>query len=144
MSSPAFDAPLRLEVRPSRALRVALVLLHVLAALAALALLPLPAPWVLAGAAVLIASGGIEWRRARQHQRLLWRADGAWEHPGATGECRLHASTFVSPWLVVLALQDGRRVRRWVLVRDALPPVVWRRLRARLHVAGPALAGEHA
>ncbi|MEF8833752.1 MAG: protein YgfX, partial [Halofilum sp. (in: g-proteobacteria)] len=138
MSSPAFDAPLTLELQPSAALRASLIALHVLAAVG---LLVLPAAWLVAGALVLGVSLALEWRRAGRHHCLHWRADGGWEQPGATGVSQLHRSTFVSRWLIVLALHDGRRVRRWAICADAVAVPTWRRLRARLGVQGPALAG---
>ncbi len=134
MSSPAFSAPLTLEPRPSPLLGGLLVLLH---ALAAGALLLVPPTWGAVGGVLLCASGVHEWRRARRPLWLRWRADDAWEHSGSDAPSSLHGSSFLSPWLIVLALDDGRRIRRWVLARDALVPAQWRRLRARLQVAAP-------
>lgn len=138
MSSPAFSAPLTLEPRSSASLRSALLVLH---GLAAGGLLWLPWAWGAVGIVLLVVSGTCEWRRVRRPVRLCWQADGFWEQPGAEGPSTLHGSTFVSRALVVLALDDGRRVRRWTLPRDALPAVQWRRLRARLRVAA---VGHHA
>lgn len=138
MSSPAFDAPLTLEPRPSPALRASLLALH---GLAVAGLLVLPAAWLTAGALALGISLVLEWRRAGRYHRLHWRADGSWEQPGAEAVSHLHRSTFVSRWLIVLALHDGQRVRRWSICADAVPEATWRRLRARLQVQGAALAG---
>lgn len=98
-------------------------------------------------AAVLLAAGAVlEWRRwRRQPRRLEWHADGSWSifgdgHDGTTAW--LAVGTFCSPWLVVLTLVDERRVYRWVLVRDAVDGVVWRRLRMWLRqYPATALAG---
>lgn len=138
MSSPAFDAPLTLELRPSPVLRGALLALHVLAAIG---LLVLPAAWLVAGMLMLGVSLALEWRRAGRCHRLHWRADGSWEQPGTVAASSLDSSTFVSRWLIVLALRDGMRVRRWPICADAVPVSTWRRLRARLQVQGAALAG---
>lgn len=138
MSSPAFDAPLTLEPRPSTALRASLLALH---ALAAAGLLVLPVAWLSAGTLALDISLALEWRRAGRCHRLRWRVDGSWEQPDTEAVSHLHRSTFVSRWLIVLALHDGRRVRRWPICADAVPEITWRRLRARLQVHGAALAG---
>lgn len=138
MSSIAFDAPLTLELRPSAHLRAALLVLH---ALAAAGLCVLTWGWVVIGVMVLSVSLALEWRRMWGRHRLHWRADGGWEQPGAAAVSQLHRSTFVSAWLIVLALHDGRRVRRWALCADAMAAPTWRRLRARLQVRGSALAG---
>ncbi len=138
MSSPAFDAPLTLELRPSVSLRCALLALH---GLAAVGLFVLPLAWTALGALVLSASLALEWRRASRYHHLRWCTDGTWEHPGAAVACQVHRSSFVSRWLIVLALYDGRSVRRWAICADAVPAPTWRRLRARLQVQGAALAG---
>lgn len=138
MSSPAFDAPLTLEPRPSPALRAALLLVH---GLAMGGLLLLPAAWLAVGLPTLGVSLAYEWHRAGRGQRLHWRGDGSWEQPGAATACQLHHSTFISRWLIVLVLDDGRRLRHWLLCADAVPAPTWRRLRARLRVHGPALVG---
>lgn len=116
-------------------------MLLTLHALAAAGLLVLPTAWLVAGALALGVSLALEWRRAGRYLRLHWRVDGSWEQPGVDGVSRLHHSSFVSRWLIVLALEDGRRVRRWVLCADAVPAPTWRRLRARLWVQGPGLLG---
>jgi hypothetical protein len=137
MSSIAFDAPLTLELRPSAHLRAALLALHVLA-VAGLCMLPWL--WIVMGVSALSVSMALEWRRTGCRQRLRWRADGGWEQPGSAAVSQLHGSTFVSARLIVLALHDGRRVRRWALCADAMAEPTWRRMRARLRVQGAALA----
>ncbi len=134
MSSPAYVAPLTLEPGASPTLRTILLGLY---GLAAGGLLWLPVAWAVLGMLVLAVSGVGEWRRqAKTAVCLHWQSDGYWEQPDVEGLSCLHASTFLSPWLVVLALDDGRRVRRWAIPRDAVPAVQWRRLRARLRVEG--------
>lgn len=131
----AFDAPLALETRPSRTLRAGLVALH---AAAGIGLMLVPPAWGWGGNAVLVASLGWEWRRSVRRHRLTWRRDGCWDC-GEAAPLSLGSSTFLSPWLVILSLHDGRRSCRWALARDALPAEQWRRLRARLRVQGAAL-----
>lgn len=136
MSSPAFSAPLTLEPGRSPALDRLLVVQHILAASG---LLLLPWTWAAIGGALLGASAAYEWRRARQRVWLCWQADQSWDQPGDETPATLNASTFVSRWLVVLALDNGRRIRRWAVPRDALCAVQWRRLRSRLRVIGTHL-----
>lgn len=142
MSSPVFATPLVVEPRPSRALRALVVVAH---AGAWIALVPLGWPWAGAGAVLLGAAAVTEWRLLGAAGRLLWHADGQWTlaGDGAGPAWRLARATFVSPWVVVLVLRDGRRVRRLALARDGVPAEQWRRLRARLRIdaaAGPGHA----
>ncbi|MEX1080386.1 MAG: protein YgfX [Halofilum sp. (in: g-proteobacteria)] len=137
MSSSAYVTPLTLEPGASPALRTIVSGLY---GLAACGLLWLPAVWIVVGMTVLVVSGLGEWRRQTGCAVCLrWQADGYWEQPGVEEPACLLASTFLSRWLVVLALDDGRRVRRWAIPRDAVPAAQWRRLRARLRVEGSRL-----
>lgn len=138
MSSPVFATPLVVEARPSRALRALVAVCH---AGAWIALVPLGWSWALAGAALLAPAALAEWRALGAAGRLLWHADGQWTltGDGAGPAWRLARATFVSPWIVVLVLRDGRRVRRLALARDGVPALQWRRLRARLRIDRRAL-----
>lgn len=137
MSSRASATPLVVDLRPSGALRGLVVLVH---AGAWAALVPLGWTWALAGAALLGAAAVVEWRALGTGGRLLWHADGCWTlaGDGAGPAWRLACVTFLGPWLVVLVLRDGRRVRRLALARDAVAAPQWRRLRVRLRLEGAA------
>lgn len=137
MSSREFAAPLAVDARPSRALRILVALSH---AGAWIALVPLGWTWAAAGAALLGPAAVIEWRALGAVRRLLWHANGRWTlaGDGAGPAWRLARATFLSPWLVVLVLCDGRRVRRVALARDSVTTRQWRRLRVRLRIEGVA------
>lgn len=136
MSSPGSGTPLTVDAGPSRALRALVALAH---GAAWIALVPLGWAWALAGVVLLGPAAVAEWRALDAPGRLQWHADGRWvlAGDGAGPVWELARSTFLSPWIVVLVLRDGRRVRRLALARDAVPASQWRRLRARLRIAAP-------
>ncbi|MGD2082238.1 MAG: hypothetical protein PVF91_04690 [Chromatiales bacterium] len=77
-----------------------------------------------------------------------WRGRGEWwvrRADGTVEAARLHHSTLVLPWLVVLRLSVGRLHRRTlVLPADALAADTHRRLRAALLAGEPADQGRGA
>ena len=125
---------LRLELRASRALAVAVVLVH--GAGAAAAILAAPGAFGVGLAALLLAMGAVAlWRgallRAPGSIRVVELADdGAVSlelASGARTAARIVERRHVSPWWVVLPVQASRRA---VLVpRDMLAPDDFRRLR---------------
>lgn len=129
MSSKGFEPPLRIEPRPSVRALWLLVIAYGLATGALISVLP-----GLAAVPVGALAGGalvIEWRRARRREVLEWSSSGEWWFED-DGPWQLRPATVLTPWLVVLVLGDGRRLRRIALFPDALPATDWRRLRARL------------
>ncbi|HEY9199754.1 MAG TPA: protein YgfX [Gammaproteobacteria bacterium] len=133
MSSNAYAAALRLELRPSRQRRG----WHRLTHLAVLVSVPLlQSPWLMVAVLAAVAAS---WFRSHAEQKiiLLWDSDGGWKLFEEAGESAavLAAAPFVQSWLVILPLRmDGRhRVRHVVLFPDMLPAEEFRRLRVRLH-----------
>lgn len=132
--SDVFEAPLRLELRPSRSLRRWLIAVHATALLSTL-LQPLWPGFALL--LVVAASAGTGWRRWRQAPpQLLWRADGDWElaTDGGGGTLRLGRRPVVHPRLVVIPLRPvaGGRLRHITVLPDMLDAASFRRLRVRL------------
>ena len=130
---------LRIDLRPSRLLSLALVLAHSLAAYAvwiSLGGLPraLAVGAVLASVAATLAHAALRtpWSAVSleltEDGRASWKdRRGAW-HEGALG-----ASHFVSPVLVVVELKPRNRgVKRLILLADSAPRDELRRLRVRL------------
>lgn len=125
---------LRLELRASRALAGAVVLVH--GGAAGAAMLTVPGPFGLGLAALLLTMGAVAlWRgallRAPGSIRVVeLAADGAVcleLASGARTAGRIAQRRHVSPWWVVLPIQASRRA---VLVtRDMLAPGDFRRLR---------------
>jgi len=130
---------LRIDIRPSRLLAGALVLVHVVA---------LCAIWIsvggwlrYAGAAAIFASlastlAAALQRAGRSVVSLEMQKDGraSWrERGGKADEGTLGRSHFVSPFLVVLELKsaDGR-VRRVIFLADSAAPEDFRRLKVWL------------
>jgi len=143
---------LRLELRPSRALAAAVVLIH--AAGAAAALLVVRGVAGVALALLLLALGAV----AVRHRALL-RAPGSIRHLELGSDrqvgvvlasrerlqARAGARCHVGPWWVILRLPVPRR--SLLVVRDMLPPEEFRRLRlwalwGRLPVSALSHAGQ--
>jgi hypothetical protein len=138
--STPFDTTLVIEARANAASTSAVVVLY---GAAGLSLAWLPIGWALAAAVLLSAGAGHDWVRARRPLTLRWHGDGGWRVDGTTGGdgLTLDASTFVSRWLVILVLVDGRgRRRRYWLTAASVETPTWRRLKARLRVQGGACA----
>lgn len=142
--SNAFEAPLRLELRPSRRLRRWLLAVHGAVAI----VVPLLPPWL--GLAVLSAGGAsaaLAWRAlARRPPLLLWHGDGRWELASDGGDTAavLARPPFVHPQLVVLPLRSahGGPIRPVVVLPDMLDITAFRRLRVRLCMARTVPAGD--
>jgi hypothetical protein len=132
MSSNAYAAALRLELKPSRQHRWWRWLTH----LAVATTLPmLQSPWLItAVAAVLLLS--LYRSRTAPDITLLWHSDGRWTlfENGDETAVTLAESAFIQPWLVILPLRIGsqRRVQRIAIFQDMLPAQDFRRLRVRL------------
>lgn len=129
------------HLAPSRRLLYALCVLH-LAALAGLAATALPSALMLALAALLLASLA---RHCRAHgalarrggTRLEFRGEAWWLHgEGAPQPVRLRADSAVLPFLIVLRMQQARRVRSLMVLGDSLPREEQRRLRVVLRLRG--------
>ena len=135
MSSHGYATPLVFEPRPSRFLVTLWSGAWIVAAVAILLLSP---AWVLALLPAASLSAWLEWRRIKSASRLEWCADGSWRVATPRGErtLQLAPGTFCTPWLVVLVCRSGVFGVRRVVARDALDPVTWRRLRARLRIEG--------
>lgn len=136
MSSSIFGAPLRLELGPSRRLRVWRWLVHGAAAATVPLLQSLPLAACIA--ALLLSSF---FRRTDSPTTLLLRSDGSWECviEGRVEPAVLARAAYVQPWSVILPLKCAgrRRIRYIVLLPDMLPADVFRRLRVRLRDALP-------
>ena len=134
MSSNAFDAPLRLELVPSRRLRRWRLLVH---GAGVLTVPLLQSPVLGVGVLVLLLVSFL--RRPILPSALLWRSDGQWEcRIGGSVEPAVLATTaVVQPWLVILPLRcdERRRIRYLVILPDMLPAQDFRRLRVRLRIA---------
>ena len=146
MSSTKYAQPLRLIPKPSRIL-IALLTVGHLGAVAVLIPLDLSLFIKLGIAAVLLVSLIIALRKQPGRtgeggvQALTWKADGDWVLETAEGEslsARLHESTYVHPWLVVLNFrqENKRGLLSFALAPDALDHEIFRELRVRLKVAG--------
>lgn len=139
MSSP----PLRIELRPSRWLRAALL---VLTPLAALALLLSQAPWPLA---LILPPLALAWAWPRGHapRTLVLRADSSASVESEAGEQALEAARLDTrgPLTVFEARAAGRAIA-WVFAPDTLPAStrrelrLWARRHPRLRAAGTYVA----
>ncbi|MBI5041670.1 MAG: hypothetical protein HZB57_10885 [Gammaproteobacteria bacterium] len=132
MSSNAYAAALRLELKPSRQRRYWRWLTH---AAVASTLPMLQSIWLIAAVTgVLLLS--LYRSRTEPAITLLWHSDGRWTMFEGGGEIAvaLAESTFIQPWLVILPLRvdTQRRVRRIAIFSDMLPEQEFRRLRVRL------------
>lgn len=129
------------HLAPSRRLLYALCVLH-LAALAGLAATALPPALMLALATLLLASLAWHWCAhgalvRRGGTRLELRGEAWWLHgDGAPQPVRLRADSAVLPFLVVLRVQQARRVRSLLVLGDSLPRGELRRLRVLLRLRG--------
>ncbi len=138
--STPFDTTLVIEARANAVSTGACLGVY---GLAAASLAWLPVTWALPAALLLIAGAAHDGVRARRPWTLRWHADGSCRADGSKNgdELTLDASTFVSRWLVILALVDARgRRRRYWLSAAGVEPATWRRLKARLRVQGNACA----
>ncbi len=135
-SSQGYATPLVVDPGPSYWLAVGWA---VVLAAAAVAVTLLAAPWSAAALLLLVLGSLHEWRHYRLASgRVEWHADGSWRVATPRGRefARLQVGTFTSPWLIVLVLATAHGRRRHLLVRDAVNPVTWRRLRVRLRIEG--------
>ncbi len=147
MSSGAYAAPLRLELRPSRVLATLLCALH---AVAMLSVLPLSLEWWWRSALLSVVFLSLVHVLRRQAllaganavRGLLWESEGSWLltlGDGRSCAAQLLPGAFVHPWLVVLnfKLEDAWwGSRAVVLCADGLDGQSHRRLRVRLRLAG--------
>lgn len=140
-----FPLPLVVGIAPSRQLRAALGMLHLLAAVAVL-LADLPPPWQAAAIVALGASLLSHWRRTAPPLVLRGKADGTLElrRDGEWLPVELAASSTVLPVLTVLHLKTGESRRHVVVLPDSLPPEDFRRLRVWLRWLGVKQADDPA
>ncbi len=139
------DAPLQLDLRPSRQLGVFLLVAHS-ATLAVIPLLILP-EWLAVGIAIGIAGSLATALRdhamllsAKSVVRLVWDTAGEWTLATAGGQVMkgtLEPGSFVTPLLVTLRFRLAGapwylRYHSVVLVADGVDPTAFRRLRVRL------------
>jgi len=147
MSSTGFEGPVRLELRPSRALAGFLVATHAGAG-ACLWLAAVPGWLRLVGGLALAASFVYSLRRyARLTDRgavvrLAAGADATWQVGLADGRevpTERLAEALIHPWLVVVHLRPtaGGRALTVPIAADMLDPDSHRRLRVRLTLARP-------
>jgi hypothetical protein len=116
----------------------------------------LPLTGVAAGYQLLLAvllfiSGWHAWRRCTAVAsrnfvcRLSWGRDDRMEvvrRDGSSATLQLQPDAFVTPWLVVLRLRDaGGKMHHLPVLPDMLPRPEFRRLRVRLRLEVPRLAG---
>ena len=132
MSSNAYAAALRLELKPSRQRRYWRWLTHLTVA----ATLPmLQSPWLVA-AVVVILLLSLSRSRTEPAITLLWHGDGRWTlfEAGSKMAVSLAEPPFIQPWLVILPLRVDalRHARRITVFPDMLPAQDFRRLRVRL------------
>jgi toxin CptA len=139
---------LRVWLRPSRTLAVAVVLAHLAALAAAVAALPGAAAAVVAAGVALSAIGHLRATLHRGPQAvagLELTADGRVAVAGPSGDwltARVGSVAVPVSWLAVVTLRDALGQRRAaVVLPDALDPDAFRRLRVWLRwatAAGPA------
>ena len=138
------SAPFSLSVplRASPALLVCLLLLHLAPALSVMApeviLAPAIGVWLAVGASF---AWQLRCLRGRKAQTLALAPEaGLLREAGGEIEVDLQADGFESAWLIVLHWRErgSGRHGRAALMRDALPPDDWRRLRAHLRLLAPA------
>lgn len=155
MSSAAFGAPLRLELRPSRRFATGMVLVHAAAALMPWSLPVHPALAFLGSVAVLAAAARVWWLHLGGPAAIvsvLWDGEDVWHfrrRDGGIERGRLLPQAYLHPALMVLccALEAGELRRRpvWmrlafgsrrvlVLAPDSADPDGLRRLRVRLRL----------
>lgn len=148
MSSPAYAAPLRLDLRRSRRLALYLAAAHA-GALAFIPFLPLGnVTGALLAILVLLClarsgSARVLMRGDGDVVALVWERDGEWrlvERGGRTRVCRLRPDSYVHPWLTVLNFAGERRCSV-VLLPDSLDRDTYRRLRVRLGLRRAEPAG---
>lgn len=136
MSSSVFEATLAFERRRSVALSAAVVLAW--SAAAGGVLLSIDGLFPVALVPLACAGCWFGLRRLGPGWRLWWRGAGDWRLDDPDGSAwTLGGSTWSAPWLILLVLHGPSGTVRIPLARDAVDAVAWRRLRARLRIAGP-------
>ena len=130
------------DYRPSRWLRIALIVMT-LCAVAAIAASGLPT-WAKVGAVGLVASYSAQaWRTLALPKltRCAWHANGQWRVRAATGDehsAQLVRASVRGPMIVLLLLAGPLRRVSLVLLPDNTDPDLQRRLRVRLSRADAA------
>lgn len=141
MSSSAFETTLVFERGRSRGLSAAVGFAWFAASLGVIATVahPLAAVWVLP---LAVIGYRFDRRRLKPGLRLWWRGEGDWRLGDPEGPAWiLDRSSWSTPWLILLVLRGPGRTRRIPVARDAVDPVAWRRLRARLRIGGAGAVG---
>ena len=142
--SEKYATALRLELGPSRAMAVWLILVH-LTPLCLLPALQLPAWLNLLIIFSVLCSLLDGWRRQarRSHpdavRTVIWRDAQHCQLILSSGQqlqVAVAAQAFILPWLLVLHFKTPRRRLRYLaVVPDMLDAAVFRRLRVRLRIA---------
>ena len=132
MSSNAYAAALRLELKPSRQRRYWRWLTH----LSVVATLPMLQSFWLISAVAAVVLLSLYRSSTEPDITLLWHSDGRWSlfREGGETAATLAEAAFIQPWLVILPLRVDaqRRVQRIVIFPDMLPAQEFRRLRVKL------------
>lgn len=138
MSSSAFEATLAFERGRSRVLATAVVSAWLAGSLGVVFAVAHPLAFATLPFAVIGCR--IDLRRLAPGLRLWWYGQGDWRLGDPEGPAWvLDRATWSTPWLIVLVLRGPARTVRIPLARDAIDPVVWRRLRGRLRVSGAGM-----
>ena len=141
MSSPKSENLLHVKLGPSRRLALALLLMHGGAA-ALIPTLPMP-PWMSLLIAAVVAGSlahGLATRALLRSRhalvQLVWEPDGRWTLLSANRAtlegALISEACYVLPQLVVLGFRTPKGRRSVLVLPDAVDPVTFRRLRARL------------
>ncbi|MBI5463075.1 MAG: hypothetical protein HY941_12890 [Gammaproteobacteria bacterium] len=135
MSSNAYAAALRLELKPSRLRRYWRWLTHLIA----IATVPMLQSFWLIAIVLTVVLLSLYRSRGAAEITLLWHSDGHWSlfENDSEIDAILAEGAFIQPWLVILPLRlDNRhRVRHIAIFPDMLPAQDFRRLRVRLRNA---------
>lgn len=143
MSSSAFEATLAFERGRSRVLATAVACAWLAASVGVVLAVDHPLAFAVVPPAIIGCR--LDLRRLEPGLRLWWHGQGDWRLGDPDGPAwALDRSTWSTPWLILLVLRGPVRTVRIPVARDAVDPVVWRRLRGRLRISGAAPEGSDA
>jgi len=140
--SPAYGAPLEINIRPSRQVASLVLAIHLTAAVicSQLPLSLLSRVVILLGILVsLIWNGVLFWRRTPK--RLLWSQEEGWrikDHKGTLQRVELLPQAYLGNWITIAHFRTSKGRRRTVmLARDSCSGDSLRRLRVLLRYGTP-------